>query len=157
MPPTVQRRALANAGGTLPSSGSLSRSILYQQTNRRRLRDTSPVSGTASLGSCVRRGLLFAVSRPCPPRDLAQRMKLRVALGLRVQLRDPRTELNVAAHGFTECFIVGKPGLIERLHVQGDEPLPLLLGDLEVAVHAYEVIKSQFAREAVPVPRRIPR
>jgi hypothetical protein len=51
----------------------------------------------------------------------------------------------------------GKAGLVEPLHVEGDESLPLLVCDLQVTVHVDDVLGAKFAREAVGPAERLGR
>jgi hypothetical protein len=76
-------------------------------------------------------------------------MKVSLDLGVGVLLRNPRAELEVGAHRLAESLVVGQAGLVECLHVERDEPLPLLVGDLQVAVRLDQVIEAKLANEAV--------
>lgn len=61
-------------------------------------------------------------------------MQVSIGLGLRVLLGNARAELEVGTHGLAERLVVWQTGLVERFHVQRNEPLPLLVSDLQVAV-----------------------
>ena len=50
---------------------------------------------------------------------------------------------------------LGHAGVVEGLEVQLDEPLPLLLGDLQAAVDGDEVVETQLAGEAVGAAERL--
>ena len=72
-------------------------------------------------------------------------MQLVVALGVRVLQRHLGAELDVLADRLAERRIGRQVGRVERRHVELDEPLPLLLGDPEAAVHGDEVREAQLA------------
>jgi hypothetical protein len=55
----------------------------------------------------------------------------------------------VGADGRAERLVIGHVGLVERRHVQLDEPAALLLGDLEVAVDCNQMAEAQLTAEAV--------
>ena len=76
-------------------------------------------------------------------------MQVGIGLGLRVLLGNARAELEVGTHGLAERLVVWQTGLVERFHVQRNEPLPLLVSDLQVAVRIDHVLKAELAREAV--------
>ena len=76
-------------------------------------------------------------------------MKLGVALGPRVLLGNLGPELDVGAHSFPEQLVSRQTGLIERLHVQSHEPLPLLVRDLQMPVHINDVLEAKLAAETV--------
>jgi hypothetical protein len=80
--------------------------------------------------------------------DLPNRVKLSVGLRARVLLCDPGSELDMLADRLTERLIVGYCGLVERLKVDLDEPLALLVGDLQVAVYVDVVAKAKLVGEA---------
>lgn len=61
------------------------------------------------------------------------------------------------ADRFPKRLIVGHSRLIERLHVQSDEPLTLLIGDLQVAVCFDQMLEAQLARKAVRPTERLRR
>jgi hypothetical protein len=68
---------------------------------------------------------------------------------LGVLLRDVRSELRVRTYCATKGFVFRKACLVERLEVQCDESLALLVGDLEVAVHIDDVLEAELASEAI--------
>src|SRR5918996_4919746 len=68
---------------------------------------------------------------------------------MRVLLGDPGAELDVGAHRLAEALVLGKFGLIERLHVELDEPRPLLVRDLQLSMHPDQAGKAQLAAEAI--------
>ncbi len=70
-------------------------------------------------------------------------------LGVRVLQGDLRAELDVLHDGLPERRIVGHAGRVERRGVQGDEALPLFLGDVQAAVDGDEVGEAEFAGEPV--------
>ena len=76
-------------------------------------------------------------------------MQVGVGFRPRVLLRHPGAELDVLANRFTERLVVRQAGLVEGLQVRGDEPLPLLVGDVEVPVHIDDVPEAELAGEAV--------
>jgi len=51
----------------------------------------------------------------------------------------------VFAHGLAKSRVVGHLSLLERSHVELDEPLALLLGDPQAAVHGDEVGEAQLS------------
>jgi hypothetical protein len=61
----------------------------------------------------------------------------------------------VRAHGLTERRIVGQSRLVERLHVELREPLPLLLRDLKAPVNIDQVLEAEFAAEAIGPTERL--
>jgi hypothetical protein len=63
----------------------------------------------------------------------------------------------VRANRFAERRVFGQTGLAERLQVERDESLALLVGDPEAAVHIDEVVEAQLAREAVRAAERLSR
>ena len=84
-------------------------------------------------------------------------MEVVVGLGPGVLLGDPGAELDVGADGFPEGLVVGEPGLVERLEVEGDEAVALLVGDLEVAVDVDDVLEAELPSEAVGAAERLDR
>jgi hypothetical protein len=84
-------------------------------------------------------------------------VKVGVGLSPRVLLGDARAELDVRAHRLAERLVVGQSCLVERLQVEGDESLSLLVGDLEVVVHVDDVLEAKLAREAVGSAERFGR
>lgn len=53
------------------------------------------------------------------------------------------------ADSLAECLIVRHLGVVERLHVEVDEPAALLLGDLQMAMHGNEVRETHLASKAI--------
>src|SRR5262249_62352611 len=84
-------------------------------------------------------------------------MKLGSGFRLRVLLSHARAKLDVRAQRLPEWLVGGQSGSIGRLHVEGDEPLALLVGDVQVAVHVDDVLKAELAREAVRPAERFRR
>lgn len=76
---------------------------------------------------------------PLPLRDSAQRVEIVVGAGVRVLHRDVRPELHVGAQRLPERRVAGKLSSVGGGQVQRDEPLSLLLGDLQTAVHLDQV------------------
>jgi hypothetical protein len=101
--------------------------------------------------------LSLIVTRPGPARDLPERVQLVVVVSVRVLHRDLRAELDVGADGLAERLVIGHVGLVERRHVQLDEPAALLLGDLEIAVDCDEMVEAQLTAEAVRPTERLGR
>jgi hypothetical protein len=64
-------------------------------------------------------------------------------------------ELDVLADGLAERLVAWQAGLVERLEVQGDEPVTLLDGDLAVPVHLDDVLESHLPAEAVGAAERL--
>jgi hypothetical protein len=64
-------------------------------------------------------------------------------------LCDAGAELDVLADCLAERFVLGHASLVERLHVQRDKPLALLVGDAQVAVDVDDVMEAELAGEAV--------
>jgi hypothetical protein len=93
--------------------------------------------------------------RPLPARDLTNRMQLVLRRSPRVLLSDARAELDVRAHRLAERLVVGQSRFVDCLQVKGDEPLPLLVGDLEASVHLDDVPKSELAGEPVRPAERL--
>jgi hypothetical protein len=75
-------------------------------------------------------------------------MEIVVGLGVGVLARDLGTELEVLEHRGTEVRIFGDPDLVEGAGVELDEPLPLLLGDVEASVHVVSHPGTALARAA---------
>ena len=82
-------------------------------------------------------------------RHLPQGVQLVVGAGVRVLHGDLRAELDMLHDGLPERRIVGHAGRVERRGVEGDEALPLLLGDAQAAVDGDEVGEAEFAGEPV--------
>src|SRR5919106_1012483 len=97
------------------------------------------------------------VARPRPAGDLAEGIQLVVVIGVRVLHRHPGAELEVLAHGLAERLVVWQAGFVERLQIELNEPLPLLVGDLQVAVHVDHVLEAELAREAIGAAKRLGR
>jgi hypothetical protein len=91
----------------------------------------------------------LVVTGPGPPRNLAQWMKLIIALGMGILHRDFRAEFNVRPDGFTEILVVGKTRRVESCQVELDKPLSLLLGDPKISVHIDEMAEAEIPGEAV--------
>ena len=70
-------------------------------------------------------------------------MKLGVRPGARVLLSDVCSELDVLTNRAAKRLVVGKAGIVERLQVHLDEPLTLLIGDLQIAMHVDDVPKTE--------------
>jgi hypothetical protein len=64
-------------------------------------------------------------------------------------------ELDVLADGPAERFVLGHSGLVERLQVGLDEPLTLLVGDLQVAVHVDDVPEAELIGESWRAAERL--
>jgi hypothetical protein len=58
-----------------------------------------------------------------------------VVFGVRVLHRHLGAELDVLAHGLAKSRVIGHLSLLERSHVELDEPLALLLGYPQAAVY----------------------
>jgi hypothetical protein len=69
-----------------------------------------------------------AVARPPPAWDLAQGVQLVVVFGVGVLHRHPGAELDVLSDGLAKRRVTRHVCRVERLHVEIDEPLALLLG-----------------------------
>jgi hypothetical protein len=82
-------------------------------------------------------------------------MEVGVVFSPRVLLCDPGAELDMGMHRLPEWLVLWKTRLIERFHVQRDEAFPLLVGDLEVAVHVDDVLETKLARETVRPTERL--
>jgi hypothetical protein len=74
---------------------------------------------------------------------------------MRVLDRDLRAELDMRADGIAKFHIIGQVGGGERGQVQLDESPPLLLSDMEIAVHADEMSEPELARKAVGAAKRL--
>jgi hypothetical protein len=72
-----------------------------------------------------------------------------IRLRLRVFLGNVSAKIDVRVQCLPKRRIIGQTRLVGRLHVEGHEPVPLLIRDLEVAVHVDDVLKAKLAREAV--------
>lgn len=70
-------------------------------------------------------------------------MKLGVRPGARVLLSDVCSELDVLTNRAAKRLVVGHAGIVERLQVDLDEPLTLLVGDLQVAMHVDDEPKTE--------------
>ncbi len=81
-------------------------------------------------------------------------MKVGIGLSPGVLLGHARAELEMGTHRLLEWLVVRQARLVERLHVEGHEPVPLLIRDLQVAVHIDQVLKTKLAREAVRATER---
>jgi len=88
-------------------------------------------------------------------RNVADRVEIFVALGPRVLLSDVGAKLDMRSDRLTERLIVGKTGLVECLQVEGNEPVPLLVGDLQMPVNVNDVVEAQFAGESVGTTERL--
>jgi hypothetical protein len=82
-------------------------------------------------------------------RDLADGVQVGVGLGPGVLLGDAGPELDMLADSLAERLVVGQAGLVERFQVRSDEPVALLIGDVQVAVDVDDVLEAQFAGEPV--------
>jgi hypothetical protein len=82
-------------------------------------------------------------------------VQLLLRLGGRVLLRHPGAELDVLADRLAERLVVGQPGLVHRREVERHEPLPLLIGDVQVPVHVNQVPEAELAGEAVRAAERL--
>jgi hypothetical protein len=82
-------------------------------------------------------------------------VQLLLRLGGRVLLRHPGAELDVLADRLAERRVAGQPGLVHRRQVERHEPLPLLIGDVQVPVHVDEVPEAELAGEAVGAAERL--
>src|SRR5277367_4961077 len=89
---------------------------------------------------------------PVPDRDLADGVQLGVGFRAGVLLGHPGAKLDVVADRFAERLFGGQPGLVEGLQVRRDEPLSLLIGDVEMPVHVDDVLEAELAAEAVGPP-----
>jgi hypothetical protein len=83
-------------------------------------------------------------------------MEVGVVLSPRVLLGDARAGLDVGADGLAEWLVVGQTGLVERLQLERSESLPLLVRDLQVAVHIDHVLKTKLTGEAVRATEKTP-
>ncbi|SRR6266566_1887975 len=70
-------------------------------------------------------------------------MQVGIGLSPGVLLGHARAELEMGTHSLLEWFVVRQPRLVRRLHVEGHEPLPLVVRDLQVAVHIDQVLKTK--------------
>jgi hypothetical protein len=93
--------------------------------------------------------VLAALRGPVPVRDLAQGVQFRVGFGPGVLLSHVGAELHVLAHRLAEGGIFGQPGLVQGLEIGGDEPRPLLVGDLQVPVQVDQVLEPELSGEPV--------
>jgi hypothetical protein len=75
--------------------------------------------------------------------------------GVRVLHRDLRPELEVGAHGVAERLVVGHANGIQRGQVELDEPLPLLLSDLQVPVDVDQVPEAEFTVPGLAVQQEL--
>ncbi len=93
------------------------------------------------------------VSRPCPARDLTERMELRVGRGMRILHRNLRSKFDVLAQGLPEGRVGRQSGRVGGGHVQLDESLALWFFDIQVAMRRDETGKaSHLTGEAVGSP-----
>ncbi len=115
----------------------ISRQVIYRMPTPRRRR-----SAGRSPSRTTRRCHSATSSVEHGAGDEARRRSWRVSSAGRLGSRTRRGSL-------TEWLVVGKTGRVECLNVQLREPLPLLIGDLEVSMCPDEMVKAQFAREAV--------
>src|SRR5271170_1287178 len=115
-------------------------------------RPRSKPLGSAVLASCSDER---AFPGPCPVRNLPQGVKLGVVGRMGVLHRDTRAELNVFAHGRAERLIVRHAGGVDGRHIQLDEALTLLPGDLQATMDVNRVFKAQLAGEAVGATERL--
>ena len=83
------------------------------------------------------------VAVPGPDRDLPDRVKLVVGNGVRVLHGDLRPELDVLAYRVAERPVFWHAHGVQRGHVELDEPLALLFGDLQVPVDVDQVPRSR--------------
>src|SRR4051812_19283444 len=91
----------------------------------------------------------FAVRVPVPARHLVEGIEISVRLCPRVLLGNLRPELDVLTEGLLKRLIAGELGLRGGLHVEGDESLPLLVGDLQPTVHVDQVVEPEPLGEAI--------
>ena len=80
--------------------------------------------------------------------DGADGVEVGVGFGPRVLLGDLGAELDVGADRLAEWVVVGEAGFVERLEVEGDEAVALLVCDLEMAVHVDDVLEAERFGEA---------
>ena len=92
---------------------------------------------------------ILVVMGPGPSGNLAQRMKLIIALGVGVLPGNLRAEFNVGSDGLSELLIIGKISGVERSHVERDESLALLLGDPKVPMDSDQMLEAELPGEAV--------
>src|SRR5436305_6986703 len=95
------------------------------------------------------------VPRPVPTGDLTQRVQLGIGCGVRVLHRHVAAELDVLADGCPERLIGRHPGLVQGGHIQLDEALALLLGDVQAAMDGDEMVEAELLREAVGAARAL--
>jgi hypothetical protein len=67
-------------------------------------------------------------------RDLADGVQVGVGFGAGVLLGHLGAEFDVLADRLAEGYVIGHPGLVEGFQVGRDEPVALLVGDIEVTV-----------------------
>ena len=64
-------------------------------------------------------------------------------------------ELDVLTDGAAERLVVGHTGIVESLQVELDEPLTLLVGDLQVAMHVDDVPKTELIGKSWRAAKRL--
>jgi hypothetical protein len=82
-------------------------------------------------------------------------MKLGVRPGARVLLGDLCSKLDVLTDGAAKRLVVGQTGIVESLQVDLDEPLTLLVGDLQVAMNVDDVPKTELIGKSWRAPERL--
>ncbi len=82
-------------------------------------------------------------------------MQLVVGFGVGVLLCDARAKLDVGSHRLAKRLVVRQAGLVERLQVERYEPVPLLVGDIEVTMRLDQVLEPQLVSEAVRAAERL--
>src|SRR5262249_17435941 len=150
--PATRWRPTFPVAPTTSINGTRSRPLSSPRSFRRRRRTAEPARSAISTRPRAGSG---RGRRPLPARNRADRMQIGVGLGPRVLLGDACTELDVRADRLPEAVVVGQAGLVERLHVQSDEAIALLVGDLQLAVDVDDVLKAELAREAVGAAERL--
>ena len=82
-------------------------------------------------------------------------MELALGGGVGVLHRNLGAELEVGAHRVTERLVIGHANGIEGRQIQLDEPLALLLADLQTTVNVDQVTKPELTAVAVRPPERL--
>jgi hypothetical protein len=71
-----------------------------------------------------------------------------VGLSPRVLLGNVGAEHDMGSDGFPESLVVWEPSLVQRLEIQSDEAIALLVSDLQVSVDVDDVLEAELLCEA---------
>lgn len=146
--------------GVQPQGVEEALALRWQAKNVQRLASNAPSRAAADLVKREQRmfvGDLISCQgrRPVPSRNLADGMEIGICLRPRILLGDARAELGMGAHCRPEWLVIRQARFIKGLRIEGHEALPLLVGDLQMAVHVDHMLESKPAGEAVRAAERL--